>query len=608
MHILVRCLLAAVSLWVAVNADARIVDLPVKVVGDKAYHYYEVKPKETIYSLCINLGITKERLIELNPAVADGLKAGMTLLFPATEAAPVAQVQSATPASSAPIVESAAERPSMHLVAKGETLYSIAKRYGLSVPELQQWNSQALVSGLRPGMMLRLGEPRTAPQTQPVRRDTVQYYVVKEKETFYSIAHAHGLSVAELEKANPDVGLLHPGDTLTIPAHTSVEVQDMPVAAADNRVETGQPNVQAGIHKGTVDISLVLPLMLNSENRPVQALRYTEFYKGFLLALDSLRNIGTSVNVRVFDTEDSDFKVSQLVQGSALDGTQLIIAPDNESHLGKLAEYGKAHDVEILNLFAIRNDSYQTNPAMMQANIPHSRMYDRAIDALVRDMRERTPVIVRRKDGETDKLEFVNALCARLKQEGIDYMTVEYDNALTVDDLPVVDAGSDSAAFGFIPISSKQAELNRLLPALIAYKASLPGFESVRLYGYPEWTAFRGETMANMHAANTFVYSRFFTVPDDPGAESIDDKYRYWYGADMTPGVPRQGLLGFDTGMFVIGALSENGGDFDLPTHPYVGVQNGFDFVRDAPESGLVNETLYFVNFRPSGLIDRINL
>ena len=44
-------------------------------------------------------------------------------------------------------------------------------------------------------------------------------YVVKKKETFYSIAMAHGITVEELEAANPGVTVLREGQILHIPVH-----------------------------------------------------------------------------------------------------------------------------------------------------------------------------------------------------------------------------------------------------------------------------------------------------------------------------------------------------------------------------------------------------
>lgn len=53
--------------------------------ADKIFRYYQVKPKETLYSLTDRFGISKDSLIVLNPALTDGLKAGMVLKIPNRE-------------------------------------------------------------------------------------------------------------------------------------------------------------------------------------------------------------------------------------------------------------------------------------------------------------------------------------------------------------------------------------------------------------------------------------------------------------------------------------------------------------------------------------------
>lgn len=53
---------------------------------EKLFQYYLVKPQETIFSLTQRFGVSKDSLIVLNPALADGLKSGMVLKIPNQEA------------------------------------------------------------------------------------------------------------------------------------------------------------------------------------------------------------------------------------------------------------------------------------------------------------------------------------------------------------------------------------------------------------------------------------------------------------------------------------------------------------------------------------------
>lgn len=58
----------------------------VKPLDERLFKYYQVQPQETLYSLTTKLGISRDSLEVLNPALRDGLKAGMVLKIPNPDA------------------------------------------------------------------------------------------------------------------------------------------------------------------------------------------------------------------------------------------------------------------------------------------------------------------------------------------------------------------------------------------------------------------------------------------------------------------------------------------------------------------------------------------
>lgn len=588
---------------------AGIDDLPVTTIDGRPYHYYVVAPKQTIYSICRDLGITKAQLIEANPWLAEeGVKANQRLYFAA-----------------------AAPSPDIHVVADRETIYSIARRYGVTPSQLDAWNP-GIRNGIHKGDRLIVRQPESAApatgaaaaEAAPSGRRYIDY-VVKDRETFYSVAHSHGISVGELEDANPDVSLLRKGMTLRIPVKggavidSSVPVDEgaapspapAPAPAAPSPAAAPAPSGSgeraAVASPAEINIAVVLPFMLADEERGRRAELMTEFYKGFLLAVDSLRHCDLPIHIQTYDTAGNTDTLRAIMARPELASARVIIAPDNAAHLEALADYGRSRGIDVMNLFVVADRSYADTPSLFQATIPHDAMYASAIEAMMQHFAEGlTPVILSPSAGKADKKAFVDQLTSALRRNGIDYTTIDYESVLTPADLSVLDR---AGRYAFIPTTSSQAELNRILPALIEMKGTMDAYDPVRLYGYPEWTTYRGETLTNMHTLNTYVYSRFFTSPEDPWARRVEEAFDRWYGTPMAAAVPRQGLLGFDTGMFLINALRGGGGIADAPV--YHGVQNAFRFVRaGAPDGrgGYVNDDLYFVNFRPSGLTDRISL
>jgi len=570
---------------------AAVKDLPVKTVNGRLYHYYEVPAKETVYSLCYKLDISKDEMIRHNPSVADGLRAGMTLFFPVEESAETAVQPSAAPG-----------RVVSHHVQKGETIFGIAHKYGVNTEAVIEQNP-VLKNGLKAGQTIQITVPGTAvepkvaepapAQPAPEQPAGVKGYIVKKKETFYSIAVANGLSVAALEAANPGVTSLKEGQVLNIPVREvpAETVADASAAPTGDKsvAEATADSVTVAAADKSVSLAVMLPFMLNEESPSKNACRYTEFYKGLLLAVDSLRNNGTPIHVTAYDTEGSVLKVREALTDSTFRRHNAIIAPDNSAQMAILAEYGKNNNVKVVNTFIVRDDSYLTNPDMVQANLPSQLMYRKAIDALME--------LLNIKGTTGDKADFVGELRKSLDAKGKTYMEVEADGRLTVADLKPLPADGN---YVFVPATGRQADLNKLMPGIIEWRdqAVTP---TVQLFGYPEWTTFRGETLENMHNLNTTVYSRFYTDEESARTKDIDARYKQWYGARMENAVPRLGLLGFDTGMFVIPYML-NGGD------KYDGVQNGYYLVRSGENGGAYNDALYFVTFRPGNVTDKTRI
>lgn len=586
MKTIFRTLLLSLTLTLTtamLHADVN--QLPTTIIGGKAFHYYEVQPKETIYSLCHKLDVTHDYLLQCNPSAADGLKSGTMLYFPATD--------------------------KKHTVQKGETLYGIAHQYGISIDNLIEANPDA-ANGVKTDQVLTIP---TASATQPQKaaqpKSKFEGYLVQKGETFYSIAHSHGITVAQLETANPDVATLKPGQVLNIPIPgTAAPTQEAehktptPEAKATNPsiapsaiVQTTPTSPVATSTQKRTEVAVLLPFMLDQARPDKQAMRYTEFYKGLLLAVDSLRSSGIPMTVRTFDTAGSMDRVNAILANPQLKNASVIIAPDNTAQLDAIAEWGRKHDILVYNPFVVKDDGYLTNPVMVNANIPSQMMLDRAADALAGRYAHYTPVFVWRNNGATDKADFVAAAKQELQTRGVEYKELKFDGKLLAANLKALDP---DAKYIFIPASGKQAELNRILPGLQSWRDSREGADPmrIRVFGYPEWTTFRGETLSRMHDTGTVVYSRFFTDDDSWRTHKLERQFQHYYGNGMDEAVPRQGLLGFDTGMYLFKHLKNHAN--------YQGVQNPIHVIHDG--EGWRNDALWLISYRPGGVVETIDL
>ncbi len=198
---------------------------------------------------------------DLNPASSGSAVAGV---------APVASVSPVAPAygsaevgvrfaptrpGAEPVSEPApASAKATHTVAKGDSLWSIAKKYGIGVDELSAANQ------LSKSATLRLGQQLTVPaKAAPAAPDTdaANTYAVKSGDTLGAIAKKHGTTASALRAANNLSGdnlrvgqkLVIPGNALP-PSSGSPATAPAPVAAP--RAGSGSYTVAPGDTLGSI--------------------------------------------------------------------------------------------------------------------------------------------------------------------------------------------------------------------------------------------------------------------------------------------------------------------------------------------------------------------
>lgn len=654
-------LLAFFALSLFVQMSHAQSGLPTTVLGGQSFYYYEIQAGESIYDIASKLGVTKDEIIRNNPAAADGIEAGTKLYFPA-------------PA----VTTSASEQGQTHTVAQGETLYGLAKRYGVTVDELvaanpgvdngikvgqllniptsttttgkasqqvvnafsnsysnaletRSQNSEAIYHqivdgeniytlakqynssiesilianpGLRPeeylpGAQVKLYSNSALPfRYSRVGRRNVQHEV-KRGETYASLARSTGISEDELRAANPDMKRLKKGKTIIVPTPYNEEVDGniatIPVeelrAWYEPRINGLYDQLVVDQAGNEVNIAMVLPFQLHKDTPPKQAYLYTDFYKGFLLALDSASHITDKhINLKVYDTQHNLNVTDSILALPELRTMDMIIAPSEPQQLARINAFGLNNRVSVMNCFTTKNEDYRDNPYVYQVNTPTDEMMA-SVSQWIDEKFSGYNIIYLSTSSDEDK-EIFEHMRRHISSKRYNAKTINVNSDLSYNDISnQMDPGSK---YLFIPSSGDKTLLKRYIKALKEVKAERFDCD-LALVAYPEYVLHLKDYQTDLQDVDTYMFTRFFNSKGYR-TRDLEAAYRTNFAGEPLQAIPHMAIFGYDTGMYLLKTLCVDG-CLDEETPLYKGIQNSFKWQRGNNWSGNTNQAIEIVHF-----------
>ncbi|WP_416197123.1 MAG: LysM repeat-containing protein [Sporanaerobacter sp.] len=163
--------------------------------------YYTIKAGDTFYKLSIRFNVPLDAILRANPGVdPNNLQIGQVVCIPSRPAPPIPPVPPCPGGF-------------YYTIKAGDTLYSIAQMFNVSVQELMAANP-----GVDPNN-LQIGQVICVPSRPVPPCPGGFYYTIKAGDTFYSIAQMFNVSVQELMAANPgvDPNNLQIGQVICVP-------------------------------------------------------------------------------------------------------------------------------------------------------------------------------------------------------------------------------------------------------------------------------------------------------------------------------------------------------------------------------------------------------
>ncbi len=185
---------------------------------------HSVKQGETLESIAKQYNITADQILTFNKEIKHGqeLKPNTILVIPAGAKSSPTVITDRKGADEQVPPQQEPIGFTSHKVKRKETLYGIAKRYNITEEDIKKYNRDLYSAQLKKRMVLRIPKyKRVDPSENTLNPEDYITYTVAPKETRWSIAHKHSITIDSMVALNPDLSknsdYLREGQELSLP-------------------------------------------------------------------------------------------------------------------------------------------------------------------------------------------------------------------------------------------------------------------------------------------------------------------------------------------------------------------------------------------------------
>ena len=592
---------------------------------NESYFLHTVTKGQGLYSISRMYGVTEADIIALNPGSDIVIKVGQQLRIPQNNI-----TQEAT--------SNQQEGQRFHTIKTGETLYRLKVIYNLSAREICEANPGLSAENFKVGQVVTIPHKQTeattpsqkvtepAPQQTTKEDNTLKEeaqrckteHIVKRKENIYRISRIYGLSELELINANPELRKrkLRQGETLCIPyakteqqaeKHTPKEEEKAPIITIPSNEELFAES--KGDNKEDIEqikAAIILPFMLDKDSITSDQAKMVEFYEGALLALDSLKGEGVSIDLHVYDSGDNDTSISPILSSPEMRKMNIIFGPVYSRHISEATAFADTTGIRVVIPFDRNVDAVFNNPYVYQVNTPQSYFYSEVYDHFFRQFPRPNVIFFESPEEEDDDM--IAGFKQELDNRGTPYNILVADTATNKDTIRTfLDLERQNI---LMMTSEKSGGLNNMMPVfqLLVRDTTATQYD-LHLFGYPQYQVYTTNHLASFYETDTYFYSSFYTNNLLPQAIDFHKKYRRTYSKEIVNRYPKYAILGFDIAYYFLKALNLYGTDIDnrIGEMEYDPIQTGFKFERANNWGGFINRKVFFVHFSKDYQLQKID-
>lgn len=508
----------------------------------------------------------------------------------------------------------------VHKVKGGETLYSLAKAYNVTIDDIVRRN-ESLKGGLKEGSVIYIPSKGTAkveePSVQPataaataatapapagqdwsltpanIKKYSKKKHTVKWYEKIGDIARKYNVPVEDIiafnnlgttELKKKQVLYIPNNEFLAMAAQSNEEKVEILEEKADEIPDSTGKGEPAAVHIDKVsDIAFILPLNLRDTLGPNS--NFMDFYTGALIAIDDMKGSGSAspakmqTEITLIDQQMYG-SMEELISSGALDGKDAIIGPVKPADIEKVLDATAGKSLVFSPMDQASEGFVDGNPHFCQVPPSVKAQQEDIVKLFAGKCTPGSNAVLIYEKGGVDTT-FLGSTQRILDTAGVTFSTLSYGILEGREILEkMVGIMKPEVANMVLVLSSSEAFVSDVVRNLNLIHTN-PMEENRReivLFGLPRWSSFGRIEVDYFHKMNLHLSLPYFV---DYSREEVKDflmKYRALTNSEPTPFA----FQGYDIAAFACGTLAK---DDKLP----VSLQITNRYIRNGAGNGLVN-------------------
>ena len=447
----------------------------------------------------------------------------------------------------------------LHTVKRSQTVFSIAKAYNVSQEAVIYYNPFA-AEGIKTRQSLLIPD-----------EDTYRAWKGGKK--------AVDLKEKKQEKQQQDIPPpADDEDTGIRPTAPEDEDDRQPETASAHIPFDG--TVRAPVRKSEINVAMLLPFVAPGTGSNED---FSDFYRGALLALGSLKNEGISVNLDLMSTERSVETTNEIINSGKLDGADLIIGPVYGDQFAPVARFAAENRIPVVS--PLGSVGEQEVPYVFEVAPSARNKYDKL-----------RPVV---NDPENNVF--------MIRPANIDQAAYDEMQYIIPKGIPALDGRSEEAIKNLLARdrenviilpTSTQRDVESILASI--QSVNITQRYRITVIGTSRWAGMmRGSDDLPLEKYYLLNVTYVTSYHADRSSQPVHEFYRQYIGAFS--GLPSSySFRGYDVTRYFVTALNAYGETMPrhIGNHAPALLQVRYSFAQNGPESKFTNREWMVVRYR----------